>query len=458
MRIILSLVLFALSLQVFAHSSPNFLPKAWKIMGSLRPNNMALMMKNLSDLDIDVAGVDVRDNIIDVLLTDNDYKKLSTLGYSIEILEVKGVTKSPDEEYKNPEEIEQIVLDYYQRYPQLTERVSIGKSLEGRDIWALKISDNPNLDETQEPTILFNSMHHAREVMTPEVAIDIIDYLLSHYGQDAQVTDWVDKNQIWVIPMLNVDGNNKMWTSDRWWRKNTRGGYGVDINRNYPLNWKKCGGSSGSRWSQTYRGESAGSEPETQAMMKFVGQIKPVFNISYHAYSEIVIYPYGCNGERVARKEIVESIGKDIGTVLNYEAGTAWELLYSVDGGDIDWMYDAYEVIPYVIEVNSRKQGFQPDYNQWRDITVKRNRPGWMLLLDRLNASGVRGKINSNFKEARIDILSNGRKVHSYRVHSDGTYHIVLKPGSYDLNLVLDNSITSIKSITVSDSLERIEL
>lgn len=459
MRIIFFLMMsFAVS--ALAHTefqSSSIFPKQWKMLGSVFPEDMNAMMKELSHLDIDVAGVDVEKKIIDVLLTDSDYITLKEMGLFVELMEVKGVSKGPDEKYKTPEEIATIVNDFHTNYPHLAQKKSIGKSLEGRDIWAIKISDNVETKE-DEPVILFNSMHHAREIMTPEVAIDIIEYLLTRYDQDPQVKAWVDNNEIWVLPMFNVDGNNMMWTKDKWWRKNTRGGYGVDINRNYPLNWNKCSGSSGSQSSQQYRGAAAGSEPETQAMMKFVGDIKPVFNISYHSYSEIVIYPYGCDGERVATKEIVETIGREIGSKINYKAGTAWELLYSVDGGDIDWMYDAYQVIPYVIEVNSRSQGFQPDYDQWRDKTIVRNRPGWQHLLNKLQESAIRGKIELNGEKVVIEVITNGKKVQTYRVQDDGSFHIVVKPGTYDLNIKFENGIAKTKSVKVGSEIVKVEI
>ena len=73
------------------------------------------------------------------------------------------------------------------------------------------------------------------------------------------------------------------------WRKNRKGGYGVDLNRNYVFNWKTCGGSSGYKGSNTYRGPFAGSELESQAMMQLVSSTRPSIAISYHSYSEMVL-------------------------------------------------------------------------------------------------------------------------------------------------------------------------
>lgn len=420
---------------------------SWNLRASIKLENYKQNLQQIANYDIDIAGVDIKENVVDVLINNSQFKLLESLGYDLEINEVKGISLGPDLEYKNPTEIENYLKAVHNQYPNITNLKSIGKSLEGRDIWALKISDNADLDEAyDEPSILFNSMHHAREVMTPEVGIDIIEYLTSNYSKNSKVTEWVNSSEIWVIPMFNVDGNNKMWNEDSWWRKNTKGGFGVDLNRNYPAGWNSCNGSSGNRSSQTYRGESPASEPETQAMMKFIENIRPVFDISYHAFSQIVIYPYGCDGKRTQTKEVVESIGKKIGDLLDYEAGTAWELLYSVDGGDIDWMYEKFQVIPYVIEVNSRWQGFHPNYKRWRNKTVERNRPGWMFLLDRLSQSAVRGKVtfqNKTVTKFNITVNKVDKKTktffQNYLGHKSGMFHLVLNPGKYELKFNYQN-------------------
>jgi hypothetical protein len=312
-------------------------------------------------MGLDIAGVDRKLGLADLIVSDSEFRQLKKRGFDVKTVMTRSIMRV-DEEYKNSEEIVSILKEYHERFPEITKLEIIGYSGENRAIYALKISDNVEQHETNEPTILFNSMHHAREVMSPEIALDIIEFLLTNYQSNDQAKNWVNKNEIWVLPMLNVDGNNKVWNSDPWWRKNTSGGHGVDINRNYPYKWGSCNGSSDSKYSDTYRGPSAGSESETKAMMNFVAKIKPVFSISYHSYSELVIYPFGCEGSRTPNKEVVEGIGQEIGKKVDYEPGTAWELLYSVDGGDIDWLYAEQQVIPYVLEVNSRAEGFQPDY------------------------------------------------------------------------------------------------
>ena len=463
----LTLLFVILTFNSYAHEKHNqVFRQDWTMIASIQLDDFSKGLKEISELDIDIAGVDVDKNIVDVLISKLDYQFLLSKGYEIQVNETKGITRKPDEEYKNPSEIENLVKDFHARFPDLTELVSIGKSLEGRDIWALKISDNPTVDELDEPSVLFNSMHHAREIMTPEVSIDIIEYLLTNYKSINKVTDWVDSTQIWVIPMFNVDGNNKMWNHDSWWRKNTRGGYGVDLNRNYPTGWNSCNGSSGSQSSQTYRGPSPASEPETKAMMNFIANKRPVFDISYHAYSELVIYPYGCGDRRTQTKEVVEKIGDHIADLLDYKPGTAWELLYNADGGDIDWMYEAYQVIPYVIELNSRSQGFHPKFRKWRNKTVERNRDGWQYLLDRVQLSGIRGQVFgtdkkplSNFMVKVFKQTKNGEEqFQNYVGHKTGMFHIVVNPGEYKVQIITNKKIVKESLISVSKTLTRLSI
>lgn len=389
----------------------------------------------LKQNEMDVTGINYKTGDIEALLSPSELKLIEGLGTEINFSFPQTLLAGPDKEYKSPDEIADFIQEMSGRYPEITSVKSIGKSLEGRDIWAIKISDNAKLDE-KEPTILVNGMHHAREVMTPEITTDMIEYLLSNYGVDDEVTRWVDNTEIWVVPMFNVDGNNKVWEGSSMWRKNTRGGFGVDINRNYPYGWDSCKGSSSNQGAQDYRGEAPASEPETQAMMNLVSEIKPVMNISYHSYSEIVIYPYGCRPNRTPAEEAVEQIGSEIGKLLDYKPGTAWELLYNADGGDIDWMYTAHQVIPFVVEVNSTWQGFQPSYKKWRDKTVLRNRPGWMHLLRRLEGPSIQGIVkNKALKEIQISKAGESKVIQTYKVNPDGTFFIMLKPGSYDVRV-----------------------
>lgn len=423
-------------------------------------------LQALASGGFDIAGVDILAQTVDVVIGEEELISLSTLAVGT-IVQTKEADpdRAPDSRYTTYAELTSLIQSYAERFPSIVRIESIGKSHEGRDIWALKISDNASVDE-DEPAIFFNAMHHAREVMTTEVTLDIIDQLVTKYQSDDAVTQWVDGTEIWVVPMVNPDGNNKVWTSNSMWRKNTRDGYGVDINRNYPYAWGSCGGSSGSTYSDTYRGPSAGSEPETQAVMSLVSRTQPVISVSYHSYSEIVIYPYGCSGRRAEDREAVEGLGKALAGSLvkdsgsgTYEAGTSWELLYAVDGGDIDWYYNTHRVLPYVIELNSGSQGFQPPYS-WRQSTIERMRPGWALMLDRLKQSGIRGVVTVQGQRAMngnvtvMPLALNSKDLgesQTYPVKQDGTFHAIVKPGMYRVSFNGHDAVMSM-DVTVGDN------
>ncbi len=460
---------FIITALAFAHSNSQESVTEFEyfkqdIKATLHLSDYNFGLWTLRSLDVDVLGVDYKAKKVDVLISQRVFEILSERKFNIEVIEenvLESFNFAPDQNYKNPEEVKNFLADIANRFPNITNLYKIGETVEGREIYAIKISDNPDLREPEESTILFNSMHHAREIMTPEVSMDIIEYLVTNYS-NPQVKHWVDSNEIWVVPMLNMDGNNKVWTSNSMWRKNTRNGHGVDLNRNYPHLWGKCNGSSGSTYSETYRGPSPASEPETQALMGLVQKIRPVFDISYHSYSELVLYPYGCKGMKTQTWKVVEGVGKELGSLLNYQPGTPWEILYSADGGDIDWMYQAYQVIPYVLELNSRSQGFHPPYSA-RNETVLKNRKGWMHLLNKLDGSSLRGNIlgqtgrklayNSELV-IRVESINQGVKslFQDYKVNPDGSYHIILPQGEYSFTLFASGSVKGSKNISIGAS------
>lgn len=409
------------------------LQESVSFQASIETDNFHGTMRELRALNIDIPGVDYKNSIIDVLLTQSQWKLLEERGFKLETNWVLGVSRTTrtDSGYQTPDEVERFLNDAHSSHPELSKLVEIGQSVEGRPIWAIKISDHADRDEPREPSILFNSMHHAREVMTPEIAIDIVEFLLTNYDSDAKVKHWVDSNEIWVVPMLNVDGNAKVWASDPMWRKNTKNSFGVDINRNYPYGWNSCNGSSGFPFAQDYRGPSAASEPETQALMGLVAKIKPVFDISYHTYSELVLYPYGCKNASGEPNPAMVEIGQEMGRLMGYQAGTPWELLYEADGSDMDWMMAEHQVIPFAIEANSRSEGFSPPFASTRDKTVTLNRKAWQLLLDKLDGPGIRGLIENFSGTEFVEVFQNDQLLKKYKINENGSFHIILKPGLY---------------------------
>jgi hypothetical protein len=453
------LVLFlVLSSSVFAQSGD-------KVRFRVSMDKMGIVSQQLPSY-MDVAGLDVENNSADIIASYDYYQKLKDEGYPVEIIEEQPLAL--DDRYLQPAEIVSIIENLKEEYPHLVHAEQIGKTLMGRPIYAVRLSTK---DKVQyKPSILFNGMHHAREIMTTEVTTDIMTYLAQNYDNPDTpwVASWLENIAVWVIPQVNPDGNSIVWSKDNWWRKNARGGewgtWGVDLNRNYPYNWGACGGSSGSKRSQTYRGKSGGSEPETQAMMKLVKRENFAINISYHSYSELVIAPYGCKNSYTPEDFIFQDLGRKFAKKLikdngkgSYTYGTGWELLYPVDGEDIGWMYNEQNTLAYVVEVNSTSQGFQPDYDKWRNPTILKQRKGWHFLLNRLlGGAQIRGRMLDADTGAPVDgvikVVGTKYNTESPRKSKDGVFYKILTPGEFEIEFSAKGYESEVVAISLDNA------
>ncbi|MEU8775316.1 M14 family zinc carboxypeptidase [Streptomyces sp. NPDC048606] len=190
--------------------------------------------------------------------------------------------------------------------PGLTKVVSIGKTVRGKDILALKVTrDAARAKDGDKPSVLYMSNQHAREWITPEMTRRLMHHTLDNYGKDPRITRLVDSTELWFLLSANPDGYDHTFTADsaRLWRKNLRdnngdgkitAGDGVDLNRNFAYKWGYDNeGSSPSPSSETYRGPAASSEPETKALDAFQKRVGFRYAINYHSASELILYGVG---------------------------------------------------------------------------------------------------------------------------------------------------------------------
>lgn len=241
----------------------------------------------------------------------------------------------------------------YAKYPNLiTVKEQIGTTVEGRPIYAVKISDNPNSDE-DEPEVFYNSLTHAREPMGMEVVIYYMYYLLENYNIDSTIKYLVDNREMWFLPVVNPDGYYYNQTTNPTgggtWRKNRRdngdGTYGVDLNRNFgPLSyWNYSeGGSSTVTSYETYRGTAPFSEPETQAIRDFLSSHYIKTAMSYHTFHGDQLYPYAIDGSATpADESIFREWAIDLVAVSNYVIGNLQHIqLVNANGSVLDYFYD----------------------------------------------------------------------------------------------------------------------
>jgi len=286
-------------------------------------------------------------------------------------------------------------------YPQVVSaKWSLGQTLEGRDIWCFRVSANPDVDE-DEPEIMIDGLHHAREVMASEFPIMFAEYLAVNYGTDPEITYLLDHRELYIVPIVNPDGFVHNETTNPngggMWRKNRRdngdGTIGVDVNRNYPYMWGlDDSGSSPDPGSEVYRGPSAGSELETQAIMGFIDSREIRTHDSIHTYSNLTLYPWGYTSSPTPDGAVFDFMAAEMTKFNGYQAGQPGDILYDVNGGTFDWTYgdqtNHTAVFSFTNEIGGGSDGFWPPENRrqalfteniWPHIYLMRVAGPWMV-------------------------------------------------------------------------------
>ncbi len=322
----------------------------------------------------------------DVFISDQEYQEFKNMGIRMEI-QIQDIKKYFREkggshimidfgEYYTFTEMQTEINQISQQYPNITKLDTISWSWYNKPIIAMKISDNPQIDEN-EPTGLFTGVHHAREPIGCSICMDFIRWLCENYNQPGGAGDTatflVNEREIWIVPVINPDGYvyNEQ---DDWgmWRKNQRdndnnGGFnsdydGVDLNRNYGYMWGYDNqGSSPNPPDDDYRGPSAFSEPEVQAIRELCDVAQPQVAINYHAYGEYIITPWGYTNAYppAPDDEIFLSMADTMSANWNgYTYGNAYATVgYPANGTSDDWMYGEQNEKPkcfaYTFEVGN---------------------------------------------------------------------------------------------------------
>ncbi|WP_369248885.1 M14 family metallopeptidase [Streptomyces sp. R41] len=340
-------------------------------------------------------------------------KKLRQLGYDVSLLgsapnrssgadDVRILDfPSADSKYHNYAEMNTEIDQRLAAYPSIMSKKVIGKSYQGRDIVAIKVSDNVATDEN-EPEVLFTFHQHAREHLTVEMALYLLRELGAGYGSDSRVTNMVNSREIWIVPDLNPDGGEYdiATGSYRSWRKNRQPNsgssyVGTDLNRNWNYKWGCCGGSSGSTSSETYRGASAESAPEVKVVADFVrgrivgGKQQITAGIDFHTYSELVLWPFGytysntTTGMTADDYNAFKTVGQKMAASNGYTPEQSSDL-YITDGSIDDYLWGTQKIFSYTFEMyptSSSGGGFYPP-DEVIERETSRNRDAVLQLLE----------------------------------------------------------------------------
>jgi hypothetical protein len=191
------------------------------------------------------------------------------------------------------------------KFPRLAKLVTLGRTTKGVPIQAVKVTrDARTLTDGKRPSVLYAGAQHAREWITPEMNRRLMLHVLNGYGKDKTLTKLLDTTELWFLPVANPDGYDFTFTEgNRQWRKNLRdnngdgiitAGDGVDLNRNFAEKWGYDNeGSSDDPSSETFRGLSPNSEPETKALDKLFKRVGFEFFVNYHSAAQLLLYGIG---------------------------------------------------------------------------------------------------------------------------------------------------------------------
>lgn len=272
------------------------------------------------------------------------------------------------------------------KYPNLISGrnvIDTFHSIEGRQLYWLRISNHPDSDQTQKPQILYTALHHAREPAGLTDMMFYMWYLLENYQTSAEVRALVDHTEMYILPCVNPDGyiynQTTNPTGGGMWRKNRRlnadATYGVDLNRNYGYNWGYDNtGSSNVTTDETYRGTAGFSEPEIQAVKYFAEHHNFRIAVNYHTYSNMLIYPWGYQaGLLTPDSSLFIAYARTMTKYNGFLYGTGDQTVgYTTNGDSDDWMYGEQnsknKVLSMTPESGSQAYGFWPPASAVTDV------------------------------------------------------------------------------------------
>lgn len=296
-----------------------------------------------------------------------------------------------DSNFHNYDEITKAILDLQNKNSDIVHVYSIGKSVEGRELINIMITNDP-ANELNKPAIIFLGTHHAREHLSTEMPLMLAQYLAQEYRKgNKDIRRLVETRVIHIIPMVNPDGvewdisdgRYKMWRKNR--TRNQNGTFGVDLNRNYAYGWGGPG-SSGNPSSDTYRGTSPFSEPETLAVKNFIESRNNITTLlSYHTFSKLILYPYGHTYDPIPDtndRRVHEVMAQTMAQWNGYTPQKSSEL-YLASGDTTDWSYGTRKIISFTFELDPGSMfegGFYPGQSYIPIVFQKNINPALYLI------------------------------------------------------------------------------
>ena len=342
----------------------------------------------LAKAGLDIAASRANENGVsmDLILTEDEATALAARGVDVKVKKGKdgksakqmaeeqaaggyNVWRSYDEKGGIRDQLYKIAKDN----PQLVKLVVLGHTAQGREIIALRVTQGAkSAKDGARPAVIYSSTQHAREWISTEVNRRLLNWYVGEWnkGTNKDVKDLLKTTELWFLVVANPDGYQYTFDHERLWRKNLRDndgngvvnrGDGVDPNRNYPEHFGYDEeGSSSQTASETYRGPSPASEPETQAMMALFDRAKPEFQVNYHSFGQWLLYPEGWQiGTPSADDPIYYALSGNLDNpaVDDFEPGLSSDVLYVTNGETTDFAHVSHGTLAWTPELGEGDGG-----------------------------------------------------------------------------------------------------
>jgi len=315
----------------------------------------------LPELDLDIAGAragEYYDIVADNALTAQIIG--SGMDYEVIVHDLAIAKESVRAEYLSYTEIEDSLRQLALDYSTICKFDSLPiPTYEGNWIYGIKISDNPHVEDDDEPGFLIDGTHHAREWACVPTVMFFADSMLRAYNSVPEIAEIINTTEIYCFPVINADGYIYDYDpyGGSWWRKNREpfNGYiGTDPNRNYG----GCSPDIEGDWGavdedqathqpsySTFCGAYVNSGDETRALTMYVKERIINAYMSYHSHGELIMWPWGWTGEETPDSSIYDQVGNYMADQVQclqygtYDRGTIYSAIYPVSGSSVDWFY-----------------------------------------------------------------------------------------------------------------------
>ncbi|XP_030638542.1 carboxypeptidase M [Chanos chanos] len=357
--------------------------------------------------------------------------------------------------YHNSIEVEQYLKTVNRNHPEFTHLHSIGKSVEGRDLWVLILGKHPREHKTGIPEFKYVGNMHGNEVIGRVLLLQLIDHLTKGYLTDPLVTRLLNSTRVHILPSMNPDGfeaadRNCLYSQGRF-NKN-----GVDLNRNFPDAFSSS--------------EEQEPEKEVQAVMNWLNSEAFVLSANLHGGAVVASYPYDNSnggGELQGGASISPDNDVFIHLAKNYsfthnsmhKSDSCYDSLsftdgitngyhwYRLPGGMQDYNYVWHQCLEITLELSCCK--YPPERELpglWQD-----NKAALLAYMQQVHL-GVKGQVmdsNGNPLPNAVVEVEGRHNLCPFRTDRNGEYYRLLLPGKYTIKVVFPGHKTHIESISV---------